>query len=178
MIGVHTPEFSFEEDIDNVRRFVKEMGIQYPVAIDNDRAIWRGFANHYWPALYFLDAAGQVRDHHFGEGKYEQSETTIRELLADAGNRIDRPRVTVEAHGLEVGADWGSLRVARDLRRPSESGELCVSWWRGGEHPSDVRPSGASPPESVGSFRTMDGQGRSRRPQRCRRTDRVSISRA
>ena len=110
VIGVHTPEFSFEEDIDNVRRSVKEMGIQYPVAIDNDRAIWRGFANHYWPALYFLDAAGQVRDHHFGEGNYEQSETKIRQLLADAGNRIDRERVTVEAHGPEVGADWGNLK--------------------------------------------------------------------
>src|SRR4026208_2317966 len=67
VIGVHTPEFSFEQDIDNVRRFVKETGIEYPVAIDNDRAIWHGFGNHYWPALYFLDAAGHVRDHHFGE---------------------------------------------------------------------------------------------------------------
>ena len=110
VIGVHTPEFSFEENVDNVRRFAKEMGIEYPVAIDNDRAIWRGFANHYWPALYFLDAEGRVRDHHFGEGKYEQSETTIRQLLADAGNRIDRPRLTVEARGLEVGADWDSLK--------------------------------------------------------------------
>jgi thiol-disulfide isomerase/thioredoxin len=110
VIGVHTPEFSFEENIDNVRRFVNGMGIEYPVAIDNDRAIWRGFANHYWPALYFLDATGRVRDHHFGEGKYEQSETTIRQLLGDAGNRIDRPRVAVEARGLEVGADWGSLK--------------------------------------------------------------------
>jgi thiol-disulfide isomerase/thioredoxin len=110
VIGVHTPEFSFEENIDNVRRFTNEMGIAYPVAIDNDRAIWRGFANHYWPALYFLDAAGRVRDHHFGEGKYEQSETTIRRLLADAGSRTDGPRVAVEARGLEVGADWGTLK--------------------------------------------------------------------
>jgi len=110
VIGVHTPEFSFEENLDNVRRFVTEMGIEYPIAIDNDRAIWRGFANHYWPALYFLDAAGRVRDRHFGEGKYEQSETTVRQLLVDAGNRIDRPRVVVEARGSEVGADWGSLK--------------------------------------------------------------------
>jgi thiol-disulfide isomerase/thioredoxin len=110
MIGVHTPEFSFEENIDNVRLFAKEMGIEYPVAIDNDRVIWHGFANQYWPALYFLDATGRVRDHHFGEGKYEQSETTIRRLLGDAGNQIDRPRVAVEVRGLEVGADWGSLK--------------------------------------------------------------------
>jgi thiol-disulfide isomerase/thioredoxin len=110
VIGVHTPEFSFEENIDNVRQAANEMGIKYPVAIDNDRAIWHGFANHYWPALYFLDAAGHVRDHHFGEGKYEQSETTIRQLLEHAGNKIDRQRVAVEARGPEVGADWGSLR--------------------------------------------------------------------
>jgi thiol-disulfide isomerase/thioredoxin len=110
VIGVHTPEFSFEENIDNVRRFVNEMGIEYPVAIDNDRAIWRGFANHYWPALYFLDATGRVRDRHFGEGKYEQSEATIRQLLSDAGNRTDRPRTVVEARGPEVDADWGNLK--------------------------------------------------------------------
>ena len=82
VIGVHTPEFSFEEDVDNVRRAAKEIGVTYPIAIDNDRAIWRGFANHYWPALYFIDAAGRVRDHHFGEGNYEESEMRIRRLLA------------------------------------------------------------------------------------------------
>jgi thiol-disulfide isomerase/thioredoxin len=110
VLGVHTPEFSFEENIDNVRQFSKELGIEHPVAVDNDRAIWRGFANHYWPALYFLDAAGRVRDHHFGEGRYEESETMIRELLGAAGRRIDGPRGAVEAHGPEVGADWGSLK--------------------------------------------------------------------
>jgi thiol-disulfide isomerase/thioredoxin len=110
VIGVHTPEFSFEHDTTNVRQFAKTMGVEYPVAIDNDRAIWNGFANHYWPALYFLDAAGRVRDHHFGEGSYEQSETTIRQLLADAGNRSDRQRVAIEARGPEVGADWRNLK--------------------------------------------------------------------
>ena len=72
VIGVHTPEFTFEEDVDNVRRSAQESGITYPIAIDNDRAIWRGFGNHYWPALYFIDAAGHVRHHHFGEGNYEE----------------------------------------------------------------------------------------------------------
>jgi len=112
VIGVHTPEFSFEEDLDNVRRAAKEMGVTYPVAIDNDRAIWRGFANHYWPALYFIDAAGRVRHHHFGEGNYEESETRIRQLLAAAGRDvgIDRGSVSIEAHGPEVGADWDSLK--------------------------------------------------------------------
>lgn len=86
------------------------MRIEYPVAVDNDRAIWRGFANHYWPALYFLDAAGRVRAHHSGEGNYEELETRIRQLLTDAGGRIDAERADVAAHGVEVGGDWGSLR--------------------------------------------------------------------
>jgi hypothetical protein len=73
-IGVHTPEFSFEEDVDNVRKAVQERGVTYPIAIDNNRAIWSGFGNHYWPALYFIDATGRVRDHHFGEGNNEESE--------------------------------------------------------------------------------------------------------
>jgi len=110
VLGVHTPEFSFEEDIANVQRAVKQMGIEYPIAIDNDRAIWRGFANHYWPALYFLDAAGHVRDHHSGEGNYEASEARIRELLTDAGSHIDGERASVAAQGVEVGADWASLK--------------------------------------------------------------------
>ena len=112
VIGVHTPEFSFEEDVDNVRKAAQERGITYPIAIDNNRAIWSGFGNHYWPALYFIDATGRVRDHHFGEGNYEESEMRIRQLLAAAGSGggIDRESVSIEAHGPEVGADWGSLK--------------------------------------------------------------------
>jgi hypothetical protein len=95
-----------------VRKAAQERGVTYPVAIDNDRAIWSGFGNHYWPALYFIDAAGRVRDHHFGEGKYEESEMRIRQLLAAAGSGggIDRDSVSFEAHGPEVGADWDSLK--------------------------------------------------------------------
>jgi len=112
VIGVHTPEFTFEEDVDNVRRAAKERGVTYPIAIDNDRAIWGGFGNHYWPAVYFIDAAGKVRDHHFGEGNYEESEMRIRQLLAAAGGGggMDREFVSFEAHGPEVGADWGSFK--------------------------------------------------------------------
>lgn len=93
VIGVHTPEFSFEEDIDNVRKAAQERGVTYPIAIDNNRAIWSGFGNHYWPALYFIDASGRVRDHHFGEGNYEESESewtvkTEAAVLDAAGGRI------------------------------------------------------------------------------------------
>jgi thioredoxin family protein len=111
VIGVHTPEFSFEADVDNVRRAAQERGVTYPIAIDNDRAIWHGFGNHYWPALYFVDATGRVRDHHFGEGDYEESEMRIRQLLAAAGSGgADRASVSFEALGPEVAADWGSLK--------------------------------------------------------------------
>ena len=86
VIGVHTPEFSFEHNVDNVRQAVQDMGITYPVAIDNDYAVWRAFGNHYWPALYFADAQGRIRHHHFGEGEYGQSEMVIQQLLAEAGS--------------------------------------------------------------------------------------------
>src|SRR5581483_635376 len=81
VIGAHTPEFSFEHDIDRVRDAVKTRAIDYPVAVDNDYAIWNAFTNRYWPALYFIDREGTIRDEHFGEGRYEQSVRLIRRLL-------------------------------------------------------------------------------------------------
>jgi thiol-disulfide isomerase/thioredoxin len=104
VIGVHTPEFSFEHDIDLVRQAVKTREIDYPVVQDNDYAIWTAFANHYWPALYFVDADGRIRDQHFGEGRYEQSEHRIQRLLD-----IEREPVSVEGEGVEAEADWDHL---------------------------------------------------------------------
>ena len=110
VIGVHTPEFPFEHNVDNVRRAMRDMNVDYPIAIDNDYAIWRAFENQYWPALYFLDARGRVRDHQFGEGEYQRSETTIQKLLADAHVANDRGFVAVDARGLEAPADWANVR--------------------------------------------------------------------
>ena len=111
VIGVHTPEFSFEHDLENVRRAAKDMRIEYPIAIDNDYAIWSAFNNHYWPALYIVDAQGRIRHHHFGEGEYEQSEMMIQHVLAEAGiGGIDDELVSVDARGAEAAADWGDLR--------------------------------------------------------------------
>src|SRR5258708_22386833 len=84
VIGVHTPEFSFEHDLENVRRAAQDMRIAYPIAIDNDYAIWSAFNNHYWPALYLVDAQGRIRYHQFGEGAYEQSEMILHPLLPEA----------------------------------------------------------------------------------------------
>ena len=111
LIGVHTPEFGFEHDLDNVRRAVRQMRIEYPVVIDNDYDIWRAFRNQYWPALYFIDPGGRIRERHFGEGEYERSERNIQRLLADAG--VAGPRdgvVSVVGDGVEAAADWGNLR--------------------------------------------------------------------
>jgi Thioredoxin like C-terminal domain/AhpC/TSA family len=111
MIGVHTPEFPFERDSGNVRRAVQEMQIDYPVATDNNYAVWRAFANHYWPALYFADAQGRVRHHYFGEGEYGQSEMIIQQLLAEAGSAgAGQDLVSVNARGVEGPADWDDLR--------------------------------------------------------------------
>jgi thiol-disulfide isomerase/thioredoxin len=111
VIGVHAPEFSFEKNLTNVRWAVKDMQIDYPVAVDNDHAIWRAFKNQYWPALYFIDAQGRVRHQYFGEGSYEQSEMIIQELLREAGvSDVSHEPVKVDAHGLDAAADWGSLK--------------------------------------------------------------------
>jgi thiol-disulfide isomerase/thioredoxin len=111
VIGVHTPEFTFEHDLGNVRRAVQDMRVEYPVAIDNDYAVWSAFANHYWPALYFADAQGRIRHHRFGEGDYQQSEMVIQQLLAEAGSGgTGHDLVSVDARGVEAPADWGTLR--------------------------------------------------------------------
>ena len=106
VLGVHTPEFPFEHDFGNVREQVKAMRIDYPVAADNDYAVWNAFSNNYWPALYFIDRDGMIRDHHFGEGRYEESELVIQRLLG-----IERDLVSVEGLGVEAEADWDHLRT-------------------------------------------------------------------
>jgi thiol-disulfide isomerase/thioredoxin len=126
VIGVHTPEFSFEHEIDGVRRATTERAIDYPIALDNDYAVWGAFANHYWPALYFVDADGIIRDHHFGEGRYEKSERLIQRLLG-----VERKPVSVEGLGVEAQADWDNLRTP----------ETYLGYWRSGHFAS---PDGAA----------------------------------
>ncbi|HEX6748307.1 MAG TPA: thioredoxin family protein [Longimicrobium sp.] len=110
MIGVHSPEFDFEKDAGNVRRAVETMRLVYPIAIDSDHAVWRAFENHYWPALYLVDAQGRIRHHHFGEGGYEESERVIQRLLAEAGSAGTASGVVpVDARGVEAPAAWWSL---------------------------------------------------------------------
>jgi thiol-disulfide isomerase/thioredoxin len=100
VIGVHSPEFAFEHDIENVKRAVRKLDLPFPIAIDNSFAIWRAFSNQYWPAHYFIDAQGRIRFHHFGEGEYERSEQVIRQLLDEA------------RHSSSGGADAGGPKAA------------------------------------------------------------------
>jgi cytochrome c biogenesis protein CcdA/thiol-disulfide isomerase/thioredoxin len=111
VIGVHAPEFAFEKDEGNVRRAIRDLGITYAVALDNDYAIWQAFDNRYWPAHYFVDAAGRIRGHHFGEGNYEESEQLIRTLLAEAGvTNLPAAMQAISAQGVEVAADEDNVK--------------------------------------------------------------------
>jgi cytochrome c biogenesis protein CcdA/thiol-disulfide isomerase/thioredoxin len=112
VIGIHAPEFAFEKNVDNVKAAIASFKIDYPVAIDNDYALWRAFQNHYWPAHYFVDAQGRIRYHHFGEGAYDESERVIQKLLAEAGKPAAAASglVAVNATGAEAAADMGDVQ--------------------------------------------------------------------
>ncbi|HVJ53533.1 MAG TPA: cytochrome c biogenesis protein DipZ [Aliidongia sp.] len=109
VIGVHTPEFAFEKNVDNVRTANAQLGVHYPVAIDSNYTVWRAFKNQYWPAFYFIDAQGNIRHHVFGEGEYGESERVIQKLLAEAGNKVSSDLVSIEATGVEVAPDDGNV---------------------------------------------------------------------
>ncbi len=169
VIGVHAPEFAFEQNIDNVRQATQDLGVTYPVAIDNNYAIWRAFKNEYWPAHYFVDAQGRVRHHHFGEGEYDQSEKIIQQLLVEAGQSgVSKDIVAVKASGVETaaggdakspetylgygrGENFGSAEeVAEDRRQAYSIGEplglnewgLVGDWTIGKDHAALEAPNG------------------------------------
>jgi thiol-disulfide isomerase/thioredoxin len=111
VIGVHTPEFGFERDRDNIVAQSRTFGVEYPIAIDSDYGVWRAFDNHFWPAVYLADGQGRIRFHHFGEGEYAMTEMVIQQLLMGAGaDGVDQDLVVVEPRGLEVAADWRTLQ--------------------------------------------------------------------
>ena len=177
VIGVHTPEFSFEHNADNVRQAAQDMMVTYPVATDNDYAIWRAFGNNYWPALYFVDAQGRIRHHHFGEGEYDQSEMVIQQLLAEAGSAdAGTNLVSVDARGLEAPANWASLR----------SPENYTGYERTEDLPPPVAPArqaarlhrpGAARAEPVGPSGGLDHGGRGRHARHGERADRLPFPR-
>ena len=116
VIGVHTPEFPFERDIDNVREAVKQMAVDYPVALDSKYEVWRAFSNQYWPAAYIADAEGRIRHHHFGEGGYEEIERVVQRLLRDSGrDGVPDDLVPDAGDGFEAQADWATSRRPRPI---------------------------------------------------------------
>ena len=132
VVGAHAPEFTFERELEGVRRALEELRIEHPIVLDNEYAIWRSFSNRYWPALYLVDGEGRLRFHHFGEGAYSETEAAIRELLSAYGEAV-----RVEATGIEAAADWDSLRTpetyigyARGDRRAADGArELVLNQW-------------------------------------------------
>ena len=180
VIGVHAPEFAFEKNIDNVRNAVADLKIGYPVAVDNDYAIWRAFNNQYWPAHYFIDAKGQIRHHHFGEGDYDGSERVIQQLLA--GSRHDdgigrsrvgerrrrrggpgpgRGAIAGDLHRLRAG---GAFRLAR--RRGRDSRHVYATARRGSTN-GDWPATGRSAPSRRGSTRKTVASSTDSTPATC-----------
>ena len=176
VLGVHSPEFPFEHDLEKIRSALDEMGVEYPVAVDNEFAVWRAFDNAYWPALYLVDAEGRIRHHHFGEEDYERSEQVIQRLLAEAGrDDVDDDLVSVEPDGVYLGADWETLG----------SPETYVGYARATGFAS---PGGLVPDRSQvyrepsrlrlnnwALVRRLDGGGADRHPERARRPDRAPL---
>ncbi len=109
VVGVHTPEFPFERDVENVRQAAQDMRVEYPIALDSDYAVWQAFSNHYWPAVYIADVDGRIRHHHFGEGGYEECESVVQQLLREAGRDVGDDLVSVTDDGFEAQADWSNL---------------------------------------------------------------------
>ena len=153
VVGVHAPEFGFEHDLGNVRHATGELGVAYPVVIDNDFAIWRSFGNRYWPAAYLVDGDGRVRFHHFGEGAYAEIERAVQQLLGAGGDPV-----RVEAAGVAEAAAWDTLNspetyvgAARAERRSEAgAGELPLNrWalkgaWAVGEEAAELEAAGGS----------------------------------
>jgi hypothetical protein len=123
VVGIHTPEFAFEKDADNVRRAVKAQDVAFPVALDSKYEIWRAFDNHYWPALYLTDVDGEIRYEHFGEDRYRHTEQAIQHLLHDAGaSGVPGELVELDLHGVELPAAWTELETPESYLTETRAG--------------------------------------------------------
>jgi thiol-disulfide isomerase/thioredoxin len=179
VIGVHTPEFVFERDVDNIRPALKRFRVEYPVAVDSNYGIWDAFGNHYWPAVYVADAKGNIRYHHFGEGEYERTEEVIQQLLREAG---------YPGKGNDAGQDRPPrLRSGRGLGEPAVGGKLSRQRQGGGlrvprrplrRQEPNLRCSGNAQAQPMGAERRLDGEPRRGRARQSQRAGRLPLSRA
>ena len=160
LVGVHTPEFPFERDVDNVREAAKEMRVEYPIALDSDYAVWQAFSNHYWPAVYIADADGRIRHHQFGEGGYEECERIVQQLLREAGgDGISDDLVPSLGEGFELQADWANLETPESYLGYEQAQSFASP---GGARRNELRAyeRRSSCAEPVGSRRELDGRGK------------------
>ncbi|MGH2712590.1 MAG: redoxin domain-containing protein [Thermoleophilaceae bacterium] len=167
VVGIQTPEFEFEQNLDSVRREVKARRIDWPIAVDNHYEIWRAFSNNYWPALYFVDREGVIRHHHFGEGRYEQSERVIQRLLGLAPHDL----VTVDGEGDEAAADWSRLNSPETYLGYERTGDFASQGGVGVGEPRVYAPSRPFEAQPVGALRRLDDGARARQAERGRRAD-------
>ncbi len=178
VVGVHTPEFGFERDVDNIVRSVRDRHIDYPVAIDSDYGVWSAFANHYWPALYFADADGMIRHHHFGEGEYQRSEMVIQYLLASAGaTGFDREPVPVDATGAEAEAAWRNLRSPENYTGYERTENFDSPDGIAFGKPHTYAAPARSAAQPLGAVRRLDDGRAGHHAARGRRPDRLPLPR-
>ena len=167
VVGVHTPEFGFEHDVDNVIAQSRAFGVEYPIAIDSDYGVWRAFGNHFWPAIYLADAQGRIRYHHFGEGEYAMTEMAIQQLLLDAGAAdVDPGLVSVDPPASRSRPTTGRCvrprRTSATARRP-----VRVAGWRCARTSRTTTPRRRAGPQRVGADRNVDdrrARGRAAEP--------------
>ena len=177
-VGVHTPEFPFEQDVDNVREAVRDMRIEYPVAIDSDYGLWRAFSNHYWPAVYIADAHGRIRHHQFGEGRYEECERVIQRLLREARvEGVGDALVSVAADGFEAQADWTNLASPETYLGYEQTQNFASSAGVAFDEPRTYAAPELFEPQPLGSLRGLDDRERGQPAEPSRGTDRVPLPR-
>jgi thiol-disulfide isomerase/thioredoxin len=176
VIGVHTPEFGFERNLENVVAQSRRFGVEYPVAIDSDYGVWQAFANHFWPALYIADAEGRIRYHHFGEGEYAMAEMVVQQLLLEAGAvGVDPDLVSVEPTGFEVPRRLAHPAIARDVPRLRPECRVRVARTRQVQRAAHLSRAFAARPQRVGAVRNVDARAARRRPERRSGPHRVPV---
>ena len=165
-IGVHTPEFSFERERQNVEDALRSLNVRFPVAIDSDYGIWNAFHNEYWPAQYLIDGKGRIRYQHFGEGEYEALEQVIQQLLKENGvTGLDMNTTNPSRGGCRGSPGYPEWEISRDLCRLSPRGALRLTRTISSRFKQGVQPTGQAVSESVGTERRVECRGRGRRAQ-------------
>ena len=179
VVGVHTPEFPFERDVDNVGQAVKDMRVEYPVALDSDYAVWEAFSNRYWPAVYIADTNGRIRHHHFGEGGYEECERVIQRLLEEAGGGgIPDDLVSVADDGFEAQADWSNLESPETYLGYGQAERFASPGGAERNEPRKLCRAGPAEAQPVGASGGVDGGEGGVRTEPGRWEDRVPLPRS